>query len=313
MEWYANWEDCVHACHSLLPTANRISLIERLKAHAARSRYMRPILAAKSAGGSSAYLLLHDGALATIGGLDFPDCDSPKCRADTAMLLEDLIEYAALDIEIIQAVMTHGELSPAEKSAYEECFRSAGLERVAELVQIEWIAPESTSRSKLDPSIHRREDGSIEIADGVILLDANEFEFDDFAEIVESTYTDTLDVPELNGIRSTHNTIEGYAACVQEGHLPWWVVKMDGRAAGCLLLCPHQQELVELVYLGLIPEARGQGIGLSILSFVQDWAVHRGAIRIVAAVDSRNRPALQLYEKAGYQEFSRADAWIKAS
>jgi GNAT superfamily N-acetyltransferase len=63
----------------------------------------------------------------------------------------------------------------------------------------------------------------------------------------------------------------------------------------------------------LIPEARGHGIGLSILSFVQYWALDRGSSRIVAAVDSRNRPALQLYEKMGYQEFSRADAWIKAS
>jgi GNAT superfamily N-acetyltransferase len=313
VEWYANWEDCVNACHSRLPTATRLSLIERLKTHAARSRYLRPILAAKSSGGSSAYIVLHEGALATIGGLGFPDCDSSTCRADTAMLLEDLIEYAALDTEIVQAVMTHGELSPAEKLAYEECFRSAGLGRVAELVQIEWIAPESENRSKLDLAIHRRDDGSLEIADGVTLLDANQLEFDEFAEIVEATYTDTLDVPELNGIRSTHNTIEGYAACVPEGHLPWWVVKMNGRVAGCLLLCPHQQELVELVYLGLIPEARGHGIGLSILSFVQYWALDRGSSRIVAAVDSRNRPALQLYEKMGYQEFSRADAWIKAS
>ncbi|XZE19351.1 GNAT family N-acetyltransferase [Pirellulaceae bacterium SH449] len=284
-----------------------------MKTHAARSHYMRPILAARSSGGSSAYMLLHDGALATIGGLDFPDCDSPKCRADTAMLLEDLLEYAALDIEIVQAVITHGELSPAEKSAYQECFRSAGLERVAELVQMEWNVPELASSSLVRTAVDQRPERAIEIAEGMTLVEANEFDSDDFAEIVEATYTDTLDVPELNGIRSTHNTIEGYAACVLEEHLPWWVVMMDGRAVGCLLLCPHQQELVELVYLGLTPEARGRGIGLSILGFVQEWAIRRGASRIVAAVDSRNHPALQLYEKMAYQEFSRADAWIKAS
>ncbi len=122
MEWYANWEDCIHACHALLPLPSRLALIERLKSHVNRSSYLRPILAARSSGGSSGYIVLHPGALAIVGGLDFPDCESTACRADTAMLLEDLVECASLEVEIVQAVLTQGELSAASslhtKSAF---------------------------------------------------------------------------------------------------------------------------------------------------------------------------------------------------
>ena len=309
MEWYDNWEDCVHACHALLPPPSRLALIERLKSHASRSAYLRPILAAHSAGGSSGYIVLHPGALAIIGGLDFPDCENSACRADTAMLLEDLVEYASLEVEIIQSVITQGELSAAEQSAYEECFRSAGLNEVAELVQIEFNSPKPTASIASSLS----SDTVIQLGDSLTLQDANEFDSDEFAKIVEQTYVGSLDVPELNGIRSTHNTIEGYASCVKESHLPWWVVVDSGEPIGCLLLCPHQNELVELVYLGLVAQARGKGLGRRILEFVEHWASERGATRVVAAVDQRNTHALHIYKKAGYVEFSRANAWIKAS
>lgn len=309
MEWYANWEDCIHACHALLPMPNRLALIERLKSHVMRSSYLRPILAAKSSGGSSGYVVLHPGALAIVGGLDFPDCESTACRADTAMLLEDLVECASLEVEIVQAVLTQGELSAAEQSAYEECFQSAGLNLVAELVQIELISPKPI----LSLPENSSGNSAILLGDGLTLHDANEFDSNDFAKIVEETYEGTLDVPELNGIRSTHNTIEGYASCVRESHLPWWVVVENNVPVGCLLLCPHANELVELVYLGLIASARGRGLGGRILEFVETWASQHGASRIVAAVDQRNHHALQIYEKAGYVEFSRANAWIKAS
>lgn len=309
VEWYDNWEECIHACHALLPMPSRLAMIERLQSHANRSTYLRPILAARSTGGSSGYIVLHPGALAIIGGLDFPDCESTACRADTAMLLEDLVECASLEVEIVQAVITQGELSAAEQSAYEECFRSAGLNNVAELVQIEFTPPRPTASIALRSS----SEPSIQLGDGLMLQDANEFDSDEFARIVEDTYIGSLDVPELNGIRSTHNTIEGYASCVRENHLPWWVVMNAGEPVGCLLLCPHQSELVELVYLGLVAHARGKGLGVRILEFVEHWASERGATRVVAAVDQRNTHALQIYEKAGYVEFSRANAWIKAS
>lgn len=309
MEWYDNWEDCIHACHALLPLPNRLSLIERLRLHVARSTYSRPILAARSPGGSSGYIVLHPGALAIVGGLDFPDCESSACRADSAMLLEDLVECASPEVEIIQAVLTQGELSAAEQAAYEECFQSAGLNMVAELVQIELNAPKPIASISVGLSSYC----FIPLGNGLSLRDANEFDSSNFAKIVERTYEGSLDVPELNGIRSTHNTIEGYASCVRETYLPWWVIEYEGLPAGCLLLCPHQNDLVELVYLGLISEARGKGLGGRILEFVEAWAREHGATRIVAAVDQRNHHALQIYEKAGYVEFSRAHAWIKAS
>src|SRR5205823_11076464 len=76
------------------------------------------------------------------------------------------------------------------------------------------------------------------------------------------TYQGTLDCPEVNGVRTIAQIIEGHAS--QGAHDPgrWWLALAGDRPVGVLLLT----ELLEwnawdLSYVGVVPEARRRGVG----------------------------------------------------
>lgn len=55
----------------------------------------------------------------------------------------------------------------------------------------------------------------------------------------------------------------------------------------------------ELESIAVIPEARGQGIGRTLLQAVTDWAVIHEAVRIELEVRASNSTAIRIYERAG--------------
>ena len=57
---------------------------------------------------------------------------------------------------------------------------------------------------------------------------------------------------------------------------------------------------MELVYFGLVPAARGQGLGGRLLAKAELLARQQGRRRLIAAVDRQNLPALRLYAARGY-------------
>jgi len=121
-----------------------------------------------------------------------------------------------------------------------------------------------------------------------------------FRRVVEATYVDTLDCPPLSGARQIDDVLDGYRAAGQIGQTGWWIVTENDRDTGCLIMADHpEQKQRELVYMGLVPQARGHGHGLSIVQFAQ-WQVRlAGYRRLVLAVDAANKPALAIYEAAG--------------
>jgi len=126
------------------------------------------------------------------------------------------------------------------------------------------------------------------------------------SRLLERTYINTLDCPGLDGIRSMDDVLEGYRA--QGRYLPanWYFVVRNGADVGALILAEHPGfGNWELVYMGVIPEARGQKIGEKITRFALDAAAHSGAERLVLAVDSANAPALATYRRVGFKEWDR--------
>ncbi|MBI1904453.1 MAG: GNAT family N-acetyltransferase [Planctomycetia bacterium] len=139
-------------------------------------------------------------------------------------------------------------------------------------------------------------------------------------EVVDRTYEGTLDCPGLNGVRKTRDVLEGYrhgAQFVPEG----WLLVRDGvRDAdhgagrgdiGCLILARHEEGLFELVYMGLVPEARGRGLGLSITRHAQQLARQLGGKQLILAVDAKNAPARALYARAGFLPIEIKEAYFK--
>lgn len=129
---------------------------------------------------------------------------------------------------------------------------------------------------------------------------------------LERSYVDTLDCPELCGLRSTRDVLDSHRSTGDFDPSTWWLVKHRGRPAGCMLLnrCPEQRT-IELVYLGLGPELRGKGLGRALLEMGVRGA-RRGAAgwAVTCAVDERNAPALRLYAGLGFEAQSRRLALV---
>ncbi len=121
---------------------------------------------------------------------------------------------------------------------------------------------------------------------------------------LEGSYTDTLDCPELCGLRAMPDVVESHRATGRFEPGRWLLIFKDGQPAGCCLLthCPPSQS-VELVYLGIAPRARGLGLGRGVL----EHAIHRlgpiDAREVTCAVDSRNLPAIKIYESLRFHRF----------
>ncbi len=132
-------------------------------------------------------------------------------------------------------------------------------------------------------------------------------------EALDRTYRDTLDCPELCGLRDTADVLESHRATGIFDPKLWWLATLEGRPHGCILLArAPEHRSVELVYLGLSPELRGRGVGSRLL--------HLGLSRVLAgpeadsiacAVDQRNGPALRLYQRFGFREFGKRVALVR--
>jgi GNAT superfamily N-acetyltransferase len=143
--------------------------------------------------------------------------------------------------------------------------------------------------------------------------------------LLEQTYTDSRDCPAISGQRKIEHTIAGYWETGTRWEHGWQLLRAQPTATsggsgspgaiaeeplghgpqaqdlGCLVLADHpESDFVELVYFGLVPAARGQGLGGRLLAKAELLARQQGRRRLIAAVDRQNLPALRLYAARGY-------------
>lgn len=141
--------------------------------------------------------------------------------------------------------------------------------------------------------------------------------FDDAArgellDVLERSYEDTMDCPGLRGYRKTHDILEGHRASGLFDASLWTLLRIDGAAAGALLLNPAaDHQTIELVYLGLAKPARGRGLGTQLLRYGLGLLEGRGERTINLAVDEANLPAIALYRREGFRPALRRVALIR--
>ncbi len=135
---------------------------------------------------------------------------------------------------------------------------------------------------------------------------------DRFAQLVDATYEDTLDCPAVSGVRDIDDVLEGYKGTGQFDPQRWFIVRHKGEEIGCLILTDYPEHSTwELIYLGVVAAARGQGWGLEIVRHAQ-WLAHEAArMRLILAVDAANDPALKMYAAAGFQMWDQAGVHIR--
>jgi len=130
------------------------------------------------------------------------------------------------------------------------------------------------------------------------------------AAVVEKTYIGSLDCPEVSGLRTAEETLTAYRLAGAWRADLWFIVRLQDQEIGCLLLGDRPTEnCIELVYMGLLPEYRGHGLGSRLVDKAKSITVQLGRSRLVAAVDIRNWPAIRVYEQAGFYSVARADVF----
>jgi ribosomal protein S18 acetylase RimI-like enzyme len=133
------------------------------------------------------------------------------------------------------------------------------------------------------------------------------------AEALDRSYEATLDCPGLCGLRETDDVIDSHLSTGQFDPALWWLVLKDGRGSGCVLFSPcPEQSTVELVYLGLSRELRGQGLARRLLDYGLSRLGGPARLSVTCAVDRQNAPAIALYQRAGFGEFSGRIAYVRA-
>jgi ribosomal protein S18 acetylase RimI-like enzyme len=158
--------------------------------------------------------------------------------------------------------------------------------------------------------------------------DAKPKDWASFADLIEQTYLDTRDCPSMSRFRSAEQTMAGYtSSAAMAGH--FWFTATDPATpqadpevpVGVLILGVHgsaqasdsdPSPIIEIVYMGLVPSARGRGLGRSLLNQAMAAARTIGAERLILAVDQNNSPANDHYRSAGLEPMLCERVWCGA-
>ena len=161
----------------------------------------------------------------------------------------------------------------------------------------------------LDVDLRRRKPDATPLPDGLdwITYDAPPPVHPDthaaFARTIVESYRDSLDCPSLNGLRDVEHVIAGHKASGVGAFEPswWFLLRERGEPVAVLLLSRTgvEGDAAELVYLGLVPAARGRGLGDLVMRHALEVAAAGGARSLALAVDAGNAPALKLYHRHG--------------
>lgn len=131
-------------------------------------------------------------------------------------------------------------------------------------------------------------------------------------QLLDATYIGTQDAPLLDNVRPTQEVLHGYRQTGKYAPERWLFVRDQQRDVGCLLVADHPEaKQCELMYMGLIPSARGRGWG-SILPRQAQWlAAQAGAESMIVGVDAANHPALAVYSRCGFHQVDERLVFIK--
>lgn len=133
-----------------------------------------------------------------------------------------------------------------------------------------------------------------------------------FAETIARTYVGSLDCPSLNGRREIDDIVAGHKAAGDFDPRLWFLLEERGNPLGTLLISrSHGNAQAELVYVGLVPEARGRGAGDLLIRWGLAVVGLENRRYFSLAVDASNAPALRLYHRHGFARVGARTALLR--
>jgi GNAT superfamily N-acetyltransferase len=132
-----------------------------------------------------------------------------------------------------------------------------------------------------------------------------------FADVIAGTYENTLDCPELSGLRPIEDVLASHRGSGRHEPELWGMARINNEPAGCMLLTwLTHAPCLDVVYMGVLPAFRGRGVGKLLLRWaLQQCRAHR-ARRLTLVVDDRNTPAKRVYDEMHLRAVGRRDAYL---
>ena len=216
---------------------------------------------------------------------------------ETQQSAVQLASTVAAELDRVGIAMTQVLLPPGDAD-HVEVISAVGFRHLADLLYLSWEAGQNAAQ----PDKNRVLD----------FLPFDPSQPDRLSELVERTYEGSHDCAALNGTRDMNDVIAGYRATGVVRAENWLIAQRDGQDVGVLILADHPEARHwELVYMGLVPEARGCGLGRQITQHAQRMVECAKVERIVLAVDAANEPALRMYRTAGFQSWDQRSVYVR--
>ncbi len=224
---------------------------------------------------------------------------SPGTEPGHAALLGRVLARAAEDLAASRRVALLQCLPRPTETARVEALAAGGFRRLARLDSME-RANALPRREALPP-----------LPAGVELVPWSAEDRATMISVLGRTFVDTLDCPGLSEMREGADILDGHMSSGDGDTAMWRLVVRHGEAIGAMLLSPcAATDSVDLVYLGLAPEGRSQGLGGAMLAHGLRLAAEHAARTIQLAVDTSNTPAVRLYTRAGFTARQQREAWV---
>jgi GNAT superfamily N-acetyltransferase len=122
-----------------------------------------------------------------------------------------------------------------------------------------------------------------------------------FEAVLERTYLQTLDCPDFSGLRTAGDAIRSYRSAGDFTPERWRLFEDGGDDVGVVIVNDRPEERSrEIVYVGVVSEARRRGIARRAILDVLKEAAADDCDSVLAAVDDANEPAVRLYFELGF-------------
>jgi mycothiol synthase len=214
-------------------------------------------------------------------------------RVAAAFLTEEVLEEARVNGAHLAQVL----LEASERSLV-ELYTTLGFACMAELIYLQSMPRHSLTYPPLPGSYSWKTYSSETHAA--------------FAQTIAATYRQSLDCPALNGVRDIEDVIAGHKATGHFDPQLWFLLCSGDACHGVLLLNRTvQNNSLELVYVGLAPEARGQDLGDLLMRHALAVTANENCSRLTLAVDADNAPALKLYYRHGLKRLTTRSALMR--
>lgn len=208
----------------------------------------------------------------------------------------------------LEAALESGRLNDNHLAQLVHVPEAVGTAEAAKISGMEWLAELQFLRSASVPEFTMVNSPGRHHQPAITWCNCDALDTPELHTLLLETYIDAQDCPGLRGRREPEDILIGHEASGVKHQ--WMVAKSEEEPVGVLLLAETpERHLLQVLYVGLVPKHRGNGLGQQFMAKANEIAISR-KLPLSLHVDRRNTPALKLYRKFGLQPRETRVAWI---